>query len=181
MLYDMEVVGNPDLDPVYWSNSSSADPEVANVRLSSPPGLHHVHGPPAFPSLAPVLGNCERTTPEPPSKLGTVNPLHGAVWRRLGSSIKWHLSWSWGGAGLRHLLLPHGGRRLGQPAGGVPGHRRRRAGQRPVATLLRRTGRLRLQQRHGGAGGVQRRQSGCRVSWCFAVLVRMCCPALMAS
>ena len=32
MLYDIQVVGNPDLDPVYWSNDTSPDPEVANVR-----------------------------------------------------------------------------------------------------------------------------------------------------
>ena len=36
VLYDIEVVGNPDLDPVFWSNSTSPDPQVANVRLSVP-------------------------------------------------------------------------------------------------------------------------------------------------
>ena len=33
MLYQFEVAGKPDHNPVYWSNSTGPDPQVATVRL----------------------------------------------------------------------------------------------------------------------------------------------------
>ena len=38
MLYEVEVEGKPDHSPVYWSNSTGPDPQVATVclALSSP-------------------------------------------------------------------------------------------------------------------------------------------------
>ncbi len=42
VLYEIEVDGKPDHSPVYWSNSTGPDPQVATVRAASVPARPHL-------------------------------------------------------------------------------------------------------------------------------------------